>query len=118
MGLFVENTEGWNGFLQFLVLTVIMGGGAAFMAGQALASGWRSVARLIIYMLIFTAGLRFLHFALFQGTLTSPLYFLSHGLVVIAASLLGYRSKRTSQMTTQYPWLYERTGPLSWRNKA
>ena len=37
---------------------------------------------------------------------------------IIAAALLGYRTKRVSQMTTQYPWLYERTGLLSWRDKA
>jgi hypothetical protein len=118
MGFFVEHPEGWAGILQFLVLTVIMGGGGAFMAGKALASGWKSIPRLLFYMLIFTAGLRFLHYALFEGTLTSPLYFVSHGLVVMAAALLGYRTKRASQMTTQYPWLYERTGPLSWKNKA
>jgi hypothetical protein len=29
--------------------------------------------------------------------------------------VVGYRHTRTTQMTTQYRWLYERAGPLSWR---
>jgi hypothetical protein len=45
-------------------------------------------------------------------------YYLSHGLIVVALALLGYRLTRVSQMVTQYPWLYERTGPLSWRSKG
>jgi hypothetical protein len=117
MSFFVEQ-PGWPAIGQFLVLTVILGGGAAFMAGRALALGWKSIGLLLFYMMFFIAGLRFLHFALFQGTLTSPWYFLSHGIVIVGAALLGYRLKRVSQMTTQYPWLYERSSLFAWRNKA
>jgi hypothetical protein len=87
------------------------------MAGRGLALGWKPLWLLLIYMVPFTAGIRFLHFALFQAQLSSPLYFLSHGLIVTGIALLGYRMTRVSQMTTQYPWLYERSGPLSWRSK-
>ena len=31
---------------------------------------------------------------------------------------LGYRITRAHQMTTQYAWLYERTGPMSWRPRG
>jgi hypothetical protein len=37
---------------------------------------------------------------------------------VSGIGLLGYRTTRARQMTRQYPWLYERTGLLSWREKA
>ena len=113
MRFFVESS-----FLVFLILTVILGGGAAYMAGAALARGWKSKGLLVAYMIIFTAGVRFLHYALFQANLTSGQYFFSHGLVILAAALLGYQITRTNQMTTQYPWLYERSGLLSWRQKS
>jgi hypothetical protein len=94
-----------------------LGGGAAFMAGRSLANGWRSVGRLLLLMIPFTAGLRFLHFALFHGQLSSLSHFIVHGAIVSAIAVLGYRMRRAQQMTTQYPWLYEKTGPMSWRNK-
>jgi hypothetical protein len=112
MSFFVEQNP-WI----FLLLTVVLGGGAAYMAGTALAKGWKPTWLLVIYMVLFTAGIRFLHFALFQAQLTSPKYFLSHGLVLVALALLGYRITRVGQMTSQYPWLFERSGPLSWKSK-
>ena len=117
MSLFLEH-GGTAGMVQFWVFTVIMGGGAAYLAGQALAQGWKSILLLVFYMLLFTAGLRFLDYALFESELLSFKYYLSHGLIVMAIALLGYRLKRVSQMVTQYPWLYERSSPLGWRNKA
>ena len=117
MSLFLEH-GGASGLVQFLVFTVILGGGAAYLAGRALALGWKSAGLLIFYMVIFTAGLRFLDFALFESELLSLKYYLSHGLIVVALALLGYRLTRVSQMVTQYPWLYERAGPLSWRSKG
>jgi hypothetical protein len=113
MSFFVEQN-----FWIFIILTVLLGGGAAFMAGRSVAQGWKSPALLFFYMLIFTAGLRFLHFALFQSQLTSVQYYISHGLVIMAAAFLGYRLTLTRQMVEKYPWLYERSGPLSWRQKA
>ena len=113
MSIFVEQNP-WI----FLLLTVVMGGGAAFMAGHSLAGGWKPMGLLLAYMLPFTAGVRFLHFALFEAQLTSLQYFLSHGFIIVAFALLGYRMTRVSQMVTQYPWLYERSGPLSWKSKT
>jgi hypothetical protein len=115
--LFVEHDD-LAGWIQFIVFTVILGGGAAFLAGRALATGWQSVGLLVFYMLLFTCGLRFLDYALFQSNMLSLKYFISHGLIVLAFALLGYRLKRVSQMTTQYPWLYEQSGFFGWRDKA
>jgi hypothetical protein len=102
----------------FIILTVIGGGGAAFMGGRSLSLGWKPLWMLAVYMLIFGAGLRFLHFALFAEPLTSLYYYCVNTAVLMASAFLGYRMTRTNQMTQQYPWLYERTGPLSWRQKT
>jgi hypothetical protein len=113
MSLFIE--QNW---MVFLVLTIIMGGGAALMAGKSLATGWKPLLFVGLYMIPFTLGMRFLNFALFGAQLTSVQYFITHGLIFCAAAYLGYRMKRVAQMTNQYPWLYEKTGPLTWRSKA
>jgi hypothetical protein len=113
MSLFIEDS--WK---VFLVLTLIMGGGAAFMAGRSLARGWRPIWVPILYMLPLGAALRFLHFALFGTQLTSLHYFITDTLILVVACLIGYQLTRTNQMADQYPWLYERTGPFSWRQKA
>ncbi len=102
----------------FLILTVILAGGAALQAGRSLAQGWKSPWLLAIYMLIFGVGVRFLHFALFQSQLTSLQYYISHTLVVMAFAFVGYRITMAQQMTEKYPWLYERTSLLSWRQKV
>ncbi|MCA0432605.1 MAG: hypothetical protein LCH46_05020 [Proteobacteria bacterium] len=114
---FLEHTD-LSGVIQFFVFTVILGGGAAFLAGRAVASGWAPAWTLAVNMLVFTAGLRFLDYALFGSNLTSLQYYISHGLVVMAAAFFGFRLRRVEQMTTQYPWLYERSGLLSWQNKS
>ncbi len=113
MSFFVEQNV-W----VFLILTVILGGGAAFMAGRNVAQGWRSPALLFAYMLIFGAGLRFLHFALFQANLTSLQYYVSQTLVIMAFAFLGFRLMQAKLMTEKYPWLFEKSGPLGWRKKA
>ncbi len=113
MSLFIEDNP-W----VFLIMTIILGGGAAYLAGRSLASGWKPLWMLILYMIPFTLGMRFLHFALFEATLSSVHYLVTDGIIFTLFALLGYRMTRTSQMTNQYPWLYERSGPLSWKNKA
>jgi hypothetical protein len=112
MSLFVEDNP-WI----FLFMTVIIGGGAAFLAGRALAWKWRPLWYAIAYMIPLGAALRFFHYALFQGNLLSGHYFITDTLVLIAGALLGYRLTRVGQMVTQYPWLYERASPLSWRDR-
>ena len=113
MGFLYESS-----FLVFLIITVIGGGGAAFMAGRSAAKGWQPVWLLVVYMMIFGAGLRFLHFALYQETLTSGLYYLTQTAVVVVFALVGYRTTRVNQMTEKYPWLYEKTNLFGWRDKT
>lgn len=113
MRLFVQDN-----FWVFLVLTVVIGGGAAFLAGRALAIKWRPVWMAAAYMIPLGLALRFFHYALFHAKLLSLHYFLTDTAVLIAMALLGYRLTRVKQMVRQYGWLYERAGLLSWREKA
>lgn len=101
----------------FLIMTVIIGGGAAFMSGRGLASKWRPVWMAVAYMVPMGLALRFFHYALFEGNLLSLRFFITDTLVLVAGTLLGYRLTRVQQMVSQYPWLYERAGPLAWRSR-
>jgi hypothetical protein len=101
----------------FLIMTVVIGGGAAFLAGRGLASKWRPLWMAVAYMIPMGLALRFFHYALFNGELLSLRFFITDTAVLVLAALLGYRLTRVRQMVSQYPWLYERSGPLSWRSK-
>jgi hypothetical protein len=99
----------------FLVLTVIIGGAGAFLSGRSLARSWKPFGRTFLYMALLAAAVRFFHYALFDGNLLSLYYYLVTYIVLLSAASLGYRMMRTTQMVTQYRWLYERTSPLTWR---
>jgi hypothetical protein len=102
----------------FLALTVIIGGGAAFLAGRGLARSWKPFGRIFFYMALLAAAVRFFHYALFDGKLLSLYYYLVAYAVLLAAASLGFRTMRTTQMVSQYRWLYERTSALTWRDRA
>jgi hypothetical protein len=102
----------------FLILTCVLGGGAAFRAGRGLARSWKPFLRVFFYMALLAGAVRFFHYALFDGALTSLYYYLVTYTILVAAACLGFRAMRTTQMVTQYGWLYERTGPLTWRDRA
>jgi uncharacterized protein DUF6867 len=106
-----------DGLRVFLVLTVIIGGGAAFLSGQSLARTWKPFWRVFVYMALLAAAIRFFHYALFDSALLSPYYYLVTYVVLLAGACFGFRLTRTTQMVTQYRWLYERTSPLTWRNR-
>jgi hypothetical protein len=102
----------------YILLTLIIGGGAAILMGRSFAQNWRSATIVVIASLGLALGVRFLHFALFQEPLLTPVGYAVDALTMIALSLFGFRWRRTQQMTSQYYWLYERTGLLTWRDKA
>jgi small-conductance mechanosensitive channel len=113
-GIIYEEPSIW----LFLLITVLMGGWAAWMTGRAIAITWRHYWNLIVYLFILGAAVRFIHFALFQGTLRSLHYYAVDTIVLLIIGSLGYQYYRTRLMTSQYRWMYERTGPFSWREKA
>jgi hypothetical protein len=99
---------------DFFIVTVLLGDGAAWLSGRAVAETWRPYVQLLAYMLILAAAVRFVHFALFHGTLLSLSYYAVDFVILAAVASLGYRWTRARQMATQYRWLYTRSGPLSW----
>ncbi len=99
----------------FFLITVVIGGWLAWMTGRAIALGWREWPYVAAAMVGLACAVRFIHFALFGATLLTPHYFIVDFLVLLAFGLVGHRYTRATQMTTQYRWLYERSGPLSWR---
>jgi hypothetical protein len=106
-----------DGFGVFLLVSVLLGGGASALAGRAIAKTWRPWWRIIGYMLILGAAVRFFHYALFDGTLLSPHYYLVDSAICIGSGLLGFKATRAEQMVTQYGWLNERAGVMRWRRK-
>ena len=103
--------------LQVLLVTGVLGGGAAWLAGRAIAQTWRPFWNVLLYMAMLGAGVRFVHFALFEATLISPASYLADTLFLVIMGALAWRMTRAAQMATQYYWLYERTGPLTWRER-
>jgi hypothetical protein len=103
-----------NGWV-FLLVTVLMGGAAAFMSGRAVAQTWRPYWQIPLYMVPIAATVRFFHYALFEEPLLSLQNYLVDFAVVLAAASLGFRLLRARQMAEQYHWLFRRSGLLRWR---
>lgn len=112
-GILYEEPSIW----LFLMVTVLMGGWAAWMTGSACAETWRGLPQTWVYLALLGCGVRFIHFALFEGTLLSPRYYLVDTAVLLLIGTAAWRAARARQMTTQYWWLYQRTGPLSWAKR-
>ena len=102
----------------FLLVTVVLGGGAAALAGRAVALTWRPWWQVVLYMLMLGAAVRFFHFALFGGTLLSIHYYAVDTVVCMAFGFAGFQAARARRMVAQYPWINEPDGPLRWRRKA
>jgi hypothetical protein len=105
-------------FGVFVLVTVILGGGAATLAGRAIALTWRPWWQIVAYMLILGGAVRFIHFALFGGTLLSLHYYVVDTAVCMAFGCLGFRAARSAQMVTQYRWINQPNGLLRWRRKS
>jgi hypothetical protein len=101
--------------LQIVLLTLVVGGGAAALSGRAIALAWHPLSQVAIAALLLGAAARFFHFALFKGELLSAPSYCCDTLIFIIAGMLAWRATRANQMVRQYPWLYARSGPLGWR---
>jgi len=113
-GILYEEASIW----QFFFVTCLLGGWAAWMTGRACAQTWKPLSSLIVYLLLLALGVRFIHHALFDGTMFSLQYYIVDAIVITIIGLVGFRYTRTNQMVTQYHWLYERESALSWKSKS
>lgn len=117
-GLFsgLYSTIGANGFWIFILVTLVIGGAAAVASGRAVADGWRSPWLLPVYAGLLGLGVRFIQFSVFEQPLFSLSNYAIDVCILLAFCVMGYRLRRATQMTSQYPWLYKRSGFLSWRH--
>jgi hypothetical protein len=112
-GILYEEHSAW----LFVLVTIVMGGAAAWQMGRAVAQTWRPFAMLPVYVLLLNCGVRFIHYALFGGTLLSVHFYLVDFVVLMVAATIGWRMRRAEQMRTQYSFAFQGAGPLSWRRK-
>jgi hypothetical protein len=113
----------------FIGVTVILGGGTAFMMGQAIALAWHPWWHNILYGALLAVASQFLSYALFDGAFvvaslvssqapplgTAIAGYLSNVIVNVAIALFAFRVTLARKMASQYPWLYERAGLFGWR---
>ena len=101
----------------FFGITVVLVGFAAFMTGKALASTWRPLRQVFLYSLLLGFADRFLTWAIFQGELLLLSGYLIDTATIFTIALLAFRLTLARRVTAQYPWLYERAGIFSWRER-
>lgn len=102
--------------MVFILLTLILGGTMAYAAGRAIASIWRPLQQVLVYMLPLSAMIRFLHYALYGEELLSVQHFIVTFILLSLFAFWGYRVKRCNQMVRQYPWAFVRSGLLGWKD--
>jgi hypothetical protein len=113
-GILYEEPSIW----QFFFVTCLLGGWAAWMTGRACAQTWRPMSSLVVFLLLLGIAVRFIHHALFEGTMFTAQYYIVDTIILLVIGIVGYQYTRTNQMVTQYSWLYERASLLSWKPKA
>ena len=94
-----------NSFGVFLLVTLVLGGGTAWLSGRAIAQTWRPWWSLIPYMLILGVAIRFFHVTLFNGTALSAHYYAVDTAIALLLAGLGFRLTRRAQMRRQYGFL-------------
>jgi Domain of unknown function (DUF6867) len=101
----------------FLLVTVFMGGGAAWLAGRAIAATWRPAWNVALYALPLSFAVRFLHFALFDAKFLAPYYWVVDYPICLGFGCLGFRLMRVRQMVDRYKWINQRAGLFRWRRR-
>jgi len=92
-------------YAAFLLVSVALGGGTAWLAGRAIAQTWRPFWQAMLYMLALGGAVRFVHFALFDGVLVDPIGYARDAFVTMAFAAGGFRVTRRRQMAYQYAFL-------------
>ena len=105
-------------FFLFALISILMGGWAAWRAGRALAQAWKGALWLFPTALALGMGVRFLHFALFEGTLFSAQFWLVDSACALFFGWLGWRFERANAMARQYGFAFAKAGPFAFSRKA
>jgi hypothetical protein len=105
-----------SGLVDFILVSVVLGGGAAFLTGQTIAREWGKERTVVIFALFIALATRFLHYSMFEGIFLAPLGYLIDAVLFTLIGIASYRMMRATRMVMQYPWLYRRDGLFSWRD--
>ena len=105
-------------WIEFLVVTLVIGGALGFAVGRSTARSWSGWGFLIFGILLLTIAIRFLHFSLFNGTFFLPPETLSTALhygivdflILLAFAAAGRLTMRSAQMARQYRFLRTNAG--------
>ena len=108
MGLIWEVSFG-----EFLLVTVALGGGAAWMIGRSTALTWSGWGILVVYVALLTIATRFIHFSMFSGSFFLPpetfgtalYYAIIDYVVLFACAAMARTYVRGQQMVRQYGFL-------------
>ncbi|MEZ5833685.1 MAG: hypothetical protein R3D05_21145 [Dongiaceae bacterium] len=103
---------------EFIGVTMILFGFTAFLMGQAIAETWRPIWHNLPFGILLALGNHFIDCALFEKDWLSFGHYLLDAAWIVIVSLFAYRITMARKMVTQYPWLYERAGLLSWRERT
>lgn len=105
------------GLAVFVFATLVLGGSASWATGRAVALTWKPLWQLAFYMALMTLAVRFIHYALFhEAFLSAPNVAVDYA-VLSLIGWFGFRQTRSRQMQAQYPWLYTRSGLISWQRR-
>jgi len=99
---------------DLLLVSVFLGGGAAWLTGRATARIWAPWWQLILYLVLLTVAVRFIHYSLFEGYFFLPPADFFRGLagaamdfvILVVLGSLGRIYTRSRQMRRQYGFLY------------
>src|ERR1044072_9243740 len=65
----MDELYGSETLLQIILVTGVLGGGAAFLAGRAIAQTWRPFWSVVVYMMMLGGAARLVPFAVFVSAL-------------------------------------------------
>jgi hypothetical protein len=102
----------------FILVSVVLGGSGGWLTGRAIAGTWRPPWQVAVYALLLGAAVRFIHMALFGGTLLSLHYYAVDAAICLGFGYAGFHAARAAQMAHQYRWLIEKHGAMRWRRKT
>ena len=94
----------WQSLFAFVIITLMLGGAAAFMTGRALANGWRPQTMVLLAAQPLAGPAPSLHAPLADQPTDALKAALTNGLM-IAFAYAGFALRRKHQMARQYPWL-------------
>ncbi|MDX6751492.1 hypothetical protein SH611_16925 [Geminicoccaceae bacterium 1502E] len=101
----------------FIGLTLVIVGGAAMLAGRAIAGNWKPAWQVVAAAFGLALADRFLVYALFEGPLLHLPGFLVAFAVLAGLGLLAWRITLVTRMVRQYPWRYRRTSLVAYEEK-